>query len=76
MTSKHKTMADLIRVKEQQDGMGLIKLIRNAIFEQGSSNQSIMEFVAAMKKILVFQKKDKTVNKYTHNFKVFLDIPD
>ncbi len=58
MISKLKTMAVWIKIEEEQDRMGLIKLVHGDIFAQDGSRQSIAEYVSVMKKLfLLFQVK-------------------
>ena len=75
MVSKLEMMAGWIKVQEDQDGMGLIKLVCGAIFAQDGSRQSIDEYMSAMKKtFLLFQGKDESVVNYTKVFKALLDV--
>ncbi len=53
MVSKLETMAGWIKVEEDQDGMGIIKLVHGSIFAQDGSRQSIAEYVSVMKKLFL-----------------------
>ncbi len=77
MISKLKMMAGWIKIEEEQDGMGLIKLVHGAIFTQDGSRQSIAKYVSTMKKLfLLIQGKDMSIVEYRKTFNALLDISE
>ena len=77
MITKLEMMAGWIKIEEEQDGIGLIKLVHSAIFSQDGSWQSIAEYISVMKKLfLLFQGKGMSIAEYAKAFNALLDVAE
>ena len=75
METKLESMAGFDTVKDDLDGLGLIKLLRKAYFEQDGTKQAMLEIVEADKRLMLcWQKPGMTIDAYTRDFKAKIDV--
>ena len=75
MRGKLQGMETWTVIEEKMDGLGLIKLLQDITFQQDGSKQSILEIVEAVRSLYVcFQRKDQSLEDYTKEFKMRLQV--
>ncbi len=74
MKMKLESTADFQRIEDEQDGIGLLKLLHSIYFQHDGAKQNIMELVKTEKKLfLIYQGKNESLDSYTRNFKALLE---
>ena len=75
METKLESMAGFEAVVNDLDGLGLIKLLRKAYFEQDGTKQAMLEIVEADKRLMLcWQKPGMTIDTYTRDFKAKINV--